>query len=120
MTRQSLNCFAIYWGDEGYHVVCCFSGKEAYAAIERHKPKLAILDMQMEKQITGLEVLQMMRSCIELRTIPVIIYSADNLILNEMKERLLQHGCMILAKPFRLDMLLDMIERSIVLREREV
>jgi CheY-like chemotaxis protein len=106
--------------DEGYHVICCFSGREALQAIQQHKPDLAILDMQMEKRFSGLEIVQMVRANPELHAIPVIIYSADNRFLHEMKEQLFEQDCTTLAKPFSLNTLLDMIKRTIVLHEREV
>jgi CheY-like chemotaxis protein len=106
--------------DEGYQVICCFSGREAFHAIQQHKPDLAILDMQMEKRFSGLEIVQMVRANPELRAIPVIIYSADNRFLHEMNEQLFEQDCTTLAKPFSLNTLLDMIERTIVLHEREV
>ena len=107
-------------GDEGYHVICCSSGQEAIKAIQEHKPAAAILDMQMETCISGFEVVQIMRSDASMRHIPVILYSADSLLLQQMREQLLAHHCEILSKPFYLQDLLSLIERLIPLTEREV
>jgi CheY-like chemotaxis protein len=106
--------------DEGYHVYACHSGKAAYNAIKHLQPELAILDMQMEKRASGLEVVQRMRTDAALSSIPVIIYSADALFLGEVRKQLMAHRCLILEKPFDLNVLLDMVARSIGQKERAV
>jgi two-component system, OmpR family, response regulator VanR len=106
-------------GDEGYQVICCSSGQEAWRAIQEHKPAVAILDMQMETRTSGFEVVQMLRSDARTRHIPVILYSADSRLLQQMREQLLALHCEILAKPFYLQDLLCLIERLIPLTQRE-
>jgi CheY-like chemotaxis protein len=106
--------------DEGYGVFCCYSGSSAYQAIEQHIPDLVLLDMQMEKRWSGLEVVQRMRAHPHLRTIPVIVYSADSLFLGEVRDKLLAYNCQILEKPFNLSLLLDIVARAISLQERDV
>jgi two-component system, OmpR family, response regulator ResD len=99
--------------DEGYHTVCCFSGKDAFEAVQKDKPQLVILDMQMEKPDAGLDVVQMMRIDPDTATIPVIICSADAVFLREKQHQLKAHGCETLEKPFNLDELLTLIERML-------
>jgi CheY-like chemotaxis protein len=105
--------------DEGYHVYACHSGKAAYQAIAQLQPNLVILDMQMEKRWSGLEVVQHMRDTTALSSIPVIIYSADAHSLGEVRNRLAAHQCHILEKPFELNALLDMVARIVSQKERE-
>jgi len=81
--------------DEGYHVYACHSGKAAAKAIEHLHPDLAILDMQMEQRWSGLEVVQHMCDNPTLKDIPVIIYSANNLCLDEVRDKLMAHRCQI-------------------------
>jgi len=118
--RAIANLLCEILGDEGYHVICCSSGQEAWRALQEHKPAAAILDMQMETRTSGFEVVQLLRSDASMRHIPVILYSADNRLLQQMREQLLAHHCEILAKPFYLQDLLSLIERLIPLTEREV
>jgi len=118
--RAIANLLCDILGDEGYHVIRCSSGQEAIKAIQEHKPAAAILDMQMETRTSGFEVVQLLRSDASMRHIPVILYSADNRLLQLMREQLLAHYCEILAKPFYLQDLLRLIERLIPLTEREV
>jgi CheY-like chemotaxis protein len=105
--------------DEGYHVVPCYSGEAAYQAIVQLQPDLAILDMQMEKRWSGVEVVQRIRADTTLSSIPVIIYSADIFSLREVGTKLRAHHCYILEKPFELKVLLDIVARSATQRERE-
>jgi CheY-like chemotaxis protein len=104
--------------DEGYRVHACHSGEAAYQAIAQLQPELAILDMQMEERWAGLEVVQRLRSNTMLSSIPVIIYSADTFSLRKVRNRLAAQHCHILEKPFDLNVLLDMVARSVVQKER--
>jgi two-component system response regulator VanR len=117
--RAIANLLCDILGDEGYHVICCSSGLEAIKAIQEHKPAAAILDMQMETRTAGFEVVQILRADASMCHIPVILYSADSRLLQQMREQLLAHQCEILAKPFYLQDLLSLIERLIPFRERE-
>ncbi|HEU5099157.1 MAG TPA: response regulator [Roseiflexaceae bacterium] len=106
--------------EEGYHVFACDSGEAAYRAIAHLHPELAILDMQMEKPWSGLEVLRRLRSDTILSSIPVIIYTADTHSLRKIHHKLAAHHCHILEKPFDLNVLLDIVARTIVHGEREL
>jgi CheY-like chemotaxis protein len=106
--------------EEEYHVFACDSGEAAYRAIAHLRPDLAILDMQMEKPWSGLEVLQRMRAHAVLRSIPVIIYTADTHALRGIHMKLAVHHCHLLEKPFDLNVLLEMVARTIVQKEQEL
>jgi CheY-like chemotaxis protein len=85
-----------------------------------HQPDLAILDMQMEKRASGLEVVQRMRASTSLSGIPVIIYICGCSLLGEVRDRLVAHQCQILEKPFNLNVLLDLVGRTIVQKEHKL
>ena len=105
--------------DEGYAVQCCYSGEAALAAVEQCQPDLAILDMQMEKRGSGLEVVQRMRATPALHDTPIIIYSADSVFLREVRAQLLQQRCEVLDKPFDITTLLDLVAQAVCARARE-
>src|SRR5215212_1514103 len=67
--RAIANLLCEILGDEGYHVICCSSGQEAWRALQEHKPAAAILDMQMETRTSGFEVVQLLRSDASMRHI---------------------------------------------------
>ena len=98
---------------EGYRVICCSSGRAAYAAIQKYTPNLAILDMQMKQRGCGLDVLQWMRAKPATPLTPVIIYSADGRFLSAVEDRLSAYHCGVLKKPFNVNTLLDLIARMI-------
>jgi len=110
---------AIFEG-EGHSVHCCYSATSAYEIIEELIPELVVIDMQMEKRWSGLEVVQRMRADTALRDIPVIIYTADRRSLAGIRDTLVAHHCHILEKPFNLYVLLDMVKRMMSLQERDV
>lgn len=61
----------------GYEVVAVTSGKAALAMLPKVRPSVVILDKCMP-DLSGLDVLRIIQSDAALRTIPVILYSADD------------------------------------------
>ncbi len=47
--------------DEGYQVLLCGDGDDAYSLIRRERPDIVILDIRMECRDAGLKILQLMR-----------------------------------------------------------
>jgi CheY-like chemotaxis protein len=97
--------------DEGYAAFSCFSGAEAHEAIQRKKPDLVILDMQMEQLDSGLIVLELIRLDPTTEQIPVIMCSADGQFLREKKDQLQAHRCDVLEKPYTLSELLTLMAK---------
>ena len=63
-----------------YHVVVGTNGQEALELVEKHKPDLVILDVKMPL-ITGIEVCRRLKRDEALKTIPVILITANSLEL---------------------------------------
>jgi DNA-binding response OmpR family regulator len=110
--------------DEGYEIICCFSGAQALKLIEQEAPHLAILDLQMEHEMAGLNVIEHLRRSAKLCHVPVILYSAATPRLVALKPQLEALDCATLPKPFNIDHLLGTVEALLhnrtnsVLRER--
>ncbi len=100
--------------DEGYQVLCCFSGEEAQRVIRRVTPDVAILDMQMEERDAGLQVLEHLRQHPETARISVIICSADVPFLEAKKKDITANGGEIVYKPFEIPRLLATIEKLLM------
>ncbi len=100
--------------DEGYDVLCCFSGEEAQRIIRRVKPDVAILDMQMEVRDAGLHVLEWLRQHPETAGVSVIICSADVLYLAAKMKLISAYGGEIVYKPFDIPHLLSTIEKLLI------
>jgi CheY-like chemotaxis protein len=100
--------------EEGYEVLCCFSGEEALRVIRRVIPDVAILDMQMETRAAGLKVLELLRQHPETARISVIICSADVPFLDAKKQDIIAYGGEIVYKPFEISHLLATIEKLLM------
>ncbi len=98
--------------DEGITTTRCLSGHDAYPCIRRERPSLVILDVQMPG-IDGITVFEQMRSEPTTRGIPVIFFTANAHKLTQRLPAYLHMGASLLPKPFDLDRLLDLVERSL-------
>lgn len=61
----------------GYDAIAVSSGKAALSMLPNVRPSLVILDKCMP-ELSGLDVLRTIRADAALRSIPVILYSADD------------------------------------------
>jgi CheY-like chemotaxis protein len=62
----------------GFRVVKSYTSGPAISIIEQEKPDIVILDVMMP-EISGIEILQIMRSRPELSRIPVVVVSAKSM-----------------------------------------
>lgn len=100
--------------DEGYQVLCFTSGADALQAIHRRTPDLALLDMRLEAQDTGLRVLAQLRQQPETARVAVVVYSADRSFLEAKRDDITALGGAIVHKPFDTQILLATIERLLL------
>jgi CheY-like chemotaxis protein len=75
----------------GYSAACAHSGMEALAFMRLHRPQMVVLDQHMPGQ-SGLDTFKMMRQDDQLRAIPVVFFSADD--LSDLSSRALAAGAM--------------------------
>jgi two-component system alkaline phosphatase synthesis response regulator PhoP len=94
--------------NNGFDVITADNGAEAYKLCCEEKPDIIIADYQMP-QMTGVELIEKIRSTPELEHIPVIILTARGFAIeDEQKERLNVAEC--LNKPFSPKELLSHVE----------
>ncbi|EEG76465.1 response regulator transcription factor [Dethiobacter alkaliphilus] len=94
---------------EGLEVEVAEDGADALRKIEAEKPALVLLDLVMPK-LNGLDALQIMKEKEEMKDIPVIVLSAR--AQEEDIQRAMDLGANdYMAKPFRPDELLAVIDR---------
>jgi CheY-like chemotaxis protein len=98
---------------EGYEVLVCREGHQAYQFVKTHQPDLVILDIRIGGEETGWTILNLLTLDPETRPIPVIVCSAAIHSLQEHQPMLDQFGICALPKPFDLDRLLETVERMI-------
>jgi two-component system, OmpR family, phosphate regulon response regulator PhoB len=81
----------------GFRVVKSYSSGPAIAIIENEKPDIVILDVMMP-DISGIEILQIMRANPELSQIPVVVVSAKSMS-SDVKTGLDAGASVYLTKP---------------------
>jgi CheY-like chemotaxis protein len=99
--------------EEGYDAHCFNEGAHAYEKVRDLNPDAIVLDIRMEQPASGWQVLELLKLDPALTKKPIIVCSAA---MNELQERatfLSSKGCMVLPKPFDLDDLLGLLQRSI-------
>jgi CheY-like chemotaxis protein len=95
--------------EEGYLVLTARNGQEALAELRqgsRRRPGLILLDMMMPV-MNGPEFYDQQQLDPSLMDIPVVIMSADR----NLRERAASYGGSYLAKPARLETILEMVGR---------
>ena len=98
---------------EGYRTFIWREGNTAFVAIRERMPDLVILDIRMEHQETGWQILELLRLDPQTVDIPVIVTSADSRTLKEKEDNLRAHNCQVLEKPFDLDELVLMVRTAL-------
>jgi CheY-like chemotaxis protein len=96
--------------DEGYTVSLAQTGAGTRAAVKQSRPDLLILDVRLP-DISGLEVLNLLRLDPETQAIPVLLCTAAVRDVLAQQAILGERGIPILFKPFDLDDLLRAIRR---------
>ncbi len=89
---------------EGYRVLVCGNGRDAWAMVQEHHPDLVLTDIMMP-YMSGIDVLHRMRSLQDTQDIPVILMSCVKPTNIQGVDS--RHN--YISKPFLLDKLLDLI-----------
>lgn len=92
---------------QGYRTAPACDGSEALDAMRAGQADLVLLDLRMPK-VTGWEVLAARASNAELRKIPVIVITAER--GDRVADELFDGVCELLAKPFDLRLLHDLVK----------
>ncbi|HET9223410.1 MAG TPA: response regulator [Roseiflexaceae bacterium] len=100
--------------DAGYITCSCATAQDAQYLIAMQHVDLCILDMHLlGRQAGGMDVLALARLVPATKTLPIIVCSADTPFLDVNRDELLARQCVILAKPFDIELLLATIETSL-------
>ena len=97
--------------EEGYEVHPFRETKAAYQGVHNLRPDAIILDVRMENDVAGWQLLEYFKLDPALSTTPVVVCSADIHALQERSLHLQSKGCEILAKPFDLNDLLALLSK---------
>jgi len=100
----------------GYETHLWTHGNNAYHFIRQIKPDLIILDLTLEQPNAGAAVLELLDHDPATAAIPVIMCSGDMFALQMNGERWRAKGYHLLAKPFDLADLLELVRRALTER----
>ena len=93
----------------GYNVICAYSGRQLFSALENHKPHLIILDVMMP-HMHGFEVLNRLKNNPETSAIPVILVTAK-IQFENILEGYKSGADYYIPKPFTKSQLMEGIHR---------
>ena len=88
---------------EGLAPLCCSAWLLSVPFIEQQQANLIILDLGLGDPSTALDLIDELRRNPPTRTLPVIVNSTNDKLLEQLAARLHDLGCLVLEKPFELD-----------------
>ncbi len=96
----------------GYHVVVSPYGNEALDLVATHAAAVLVLDLELGVD-SGLAIVQEARRAQATADLPIIVYSGNPFVLDPASAQLRALGCTILAKPFRLDTMMQRVKEAL-------
>ena len=104
--QEMLDLFSEILEADGRQVIGFNGSGTTVEQIARAKPDLLVLDALLPggpEQLSGWDYLRLARGHHELRGIPILVCSADVVMLRERREEIGRQGVRTLEKPFRID-----------------
>ena len=98
---------------EGYEVLICREGDQAYEFVRAQQPDLILLDIRMGGEESGWTLLELLTLDPQTRPIPLIVCSAAIRDLQDHQPLLDRFGIGVLPKPFDLEVLLEKVEAAL-------
>jgi CheY-like chemotaxis protein len=80
---------------------------------QQRKPDVVVLDMMFDREITGWKIIQRFRQDEDTRAIPIVVCSAANKTLRQLREELNSENVEVVLKPFDLDSFLYKVKAKI-------
>ena len=93
----------------GYEVVVSRNGSEALELVQRHAAALLVLDLELGAD-SGLAIVEEARRAPSTSELPIIVYSGNPFVIEPSAARLRSLRCMVMAKPFRLEVMVQRVE----------
>ena len=98
--------------EEGYETVTAFSAKEAFKLVEKHKPKLILLDLLMP-EVSGFDFLRQLKGNKNTSNTPVIVVSAVE--SRENVDTCMQYGAAdFIGKPIDIALFLGKVKQTML------
>jgi DNA-binding response OmpR family regulator len=103
-----------YLTGKGYRVTKFKKDVDLYQDIKETRPRLIVIDIQIERPNTGLKLIQRLKADQQLASIPIIICARDFHSSAARGEYLKYDDCWLLEKPFRLEAIAATVEDVLV------
>ena len=105
--------------DAGYITCGCATAQDAQFLIAMEHVDLCIMDMHLlGRQAGGMDVLSLARLVPATKTLPIIVCSADTPFLDANRDELHSQHCLVMEKPFDIELLLAAITTSLDVQRR--
>jgi CheY-like chemotaxis protein len=98
---------------EGYDTILLQQAATAVDEIVRARPVLVLLDVRMDVANAGVSILNELRANPQTADLPVIVCTADQQFLRSESAFLRESDAAFVAKPFDIDVFLDVIKRTL-------
>lgn len=108
-----LDAIKIFLKDTGYSPRIIHESKSAYKKVRKIQPDLVILDIRMEGPEAGWKILDLLTLDEKTSHIPVIICTAVTKFPEGKEAWLEEHGILVLPKPFDVNDLIAVVEKSL-------
>ncbi len=115
-TPEILDVFRMVLGDEGYRVTTDRFTTELMPKVDHIRtltPDLLVLDLIVNGEAAGWQLLQLLKMDRETRAIPIVICTAAVRTVDELRSHLDAMGIKVVLKPFDIDHLIDVIKSVI-------
>jgi CheY-like chemotaxis protein len=105
--------------EEGYDLTLSILPIMQASEIERIHPDLILLDLSFSALLEGGQhMLEMLKSHLSTRRIPLIVCTADLVAVRRLQEYLTHEAIQVVNKPFELTTLLDTIDQALPASKR--
>jgi len=95
--------------EEGYRTSIIKEGDSAYRAIKQQQPDLVVLDIRLSNPEGGFSIIDLLRLDPATSTMPIIVCSTNNVLMQANAARLHEKHCVVLMKPFEIAELYDKV-----------
>jgi CheY-like chemotaxis protein len=98
---------------EGYQVACCAEPAVTVEEIGAVRPDLVVLELRRDERDHTLHLIEQIRQSEATHMMPVLVTSTDLRLLRDVAAPLQQLDCVVLPKPFPLDLFLEYIAQAL-------
>jgi CheY-like chemotaxis protein len=96
--------------DRGWDILPLPESTTAFEAVKSRQPDVILLDIWLGGKMTGWQILEELKTDPKTCAIPVVVWSGASDQLRDKQAWLAERGIPVLAKPFEIDRLYEILE----------